>query len=183
MKKEVIARIIGIILGIALVISVVGNIYLIKISSDTKGEVTTLSSQLVTADNQITDLQAQVDDLQGQLTESMEQIQSLESTVAENNTTITDLEEQLDAQRQTASSQNSSSASTSGSNNNSSNSNDPYVGMPGYEGPKEGMAYLPEVGGYVPRDNSPGGNKNPGLVIGGGLTNEEYEAAGGTYIW
>ena len=104
MKKKVIVRIAGLVLGIALIVSVGGNIYLFKNTSDSREEVNALSSQLVTADNQIaglqeeltdlTALQAQVDDLQGQLTESREQIESLESTIAENDTTITDLEEQ-----------------------------------------------------------------------------------------
>lgn len=110
MKKKFIAKIIGLILGIVLVISVSGNIYLLKNRSDTKEEVAIMNNQLVTADNQIADLQeqltdltalqTQVDDLQRQLTESREQIESLETTNAENNTTISDLEEQLAEQEQ-----------------------------------------------------------------------------------
>ena len=46
------------------------------------------------------------------------------------------------------------------SNNSNVNSNDPYVGMPGYEGPKEGYGYCPGIG-YIKTDNSPGGNQNP----------------------
>lgn len=138
MTKKYLARITGIILGIALVVSLGGNIYFLKNKSDTREEISVISNQLVTADNQIADLQeqlsdltalqAQVDDLQGQLTESREQIESLENTIAENNTAITDLEGQLaeqeqllseaqeQAQSQTASNQNRNSASTSGSN-------------------------------------------------------------------
>lgn len=138
MTKKYLTRITGIILGVALVISVAGNIYLLKNRSDTKKEVAVISNQLVTADDQIADLQeqltdltalqAQVDDLQAQLTESRAQIESLENTIAENDTTITDLEGQLaeqepllsesqeQAQSQTASNQNRNSASTSGSN-------------------------------------------------------------------
>lgn len=110
MKKKFIAKIIGLILGIVLVISVSGNIYLLKNRSDTKEEVAIMNNQLVTANNQIADLQeqltdltalqTQVDDLQRQLTESREQIESLETTNAENNTTISDLEEQLAEQEQ-----------------------------------------------------------------------------------
>ena len=51
---------------------------------------------------------------------------------------------------------------------------------PGYEGEKDGYKYIPGLG-YIPRDNTPGGNQNPGVVIDGGMTNEEYEAAGGQY--
>lgn len=103
-------KIVTIILGIALLLSVGGNIYLVKTMTDTKGKVSALSDQLVTADNQIADLQeqltdfsalqAQVNDLQGQLTQSNSQIESLETTITENNTTISDLEEQLAEQEQ-----------------------------------------------------------------------------------
>lgn len=103
-------KIVTIILGIALLLSVGGNIYLVKTMTDTKGKVNALSDQLVTANNQIADLQeqltdlsalqAQVNDLQGQLTQSNTQIENLETTIAENNTTISDLEEQLAEQEQ-----------------------------------------------------------------------------------
>lgn len=56
-------KLVTIILGIALLLSVGGNIYLAKTMTDTKGEVNALSSQLVTADNQIADLQEQLTDL------------------------------------------------------------------------------------------------------------------------
>lgn len=103
-------KIVTIILGIALLLSAGGNIYLVKTMTDAKGEVNALSDQLVTANNQIADLQeqltdlsalqAQVNDLQGQLTQSNTQIENLETTIAENNTTISDLEEQLAEQEQ-----------------------------------------------------------------------------------
>lgn len=103
-------KIVTIILGIALLLSAGGNIYLAKTMTDAKGEVNALSDQLVTANNQIADLQeqltdlsalqAQVNDLQGQLTQSNTQIENLETTIAENNTTISDLEEQLAEQEQ-----------------------------------------------------------------------------------
>lgn len=99
------SKIVTIILGIALLLSAGGNIYLVKTMTDTKEKVNALNGQLVTADNQIADLQeqltnlsalqVQVNDLQGQLTQSNTQIESLETTIAENNTTISDLEEQL----------------------------------------------------------------------------------------
>lgn len=98
-------KIVTIILGIALLLSVGGNIYLVKTMTDTNEKVNTLSGQLVTADNEIADLQeqltdisalqAEVNDLQGQLTQSNTQIESLETTITENNTTISDLEERL----------------------------------------------------------------------------------------
>lgn len=98
-------KIVTIILGIALLLSVGGNICLVKTMTDTNEKVNTLSGQLVTADNEIADLQeqltdisalqAEVNDLQGQLTQSNTQIESLEATITENNTTISDLEEQL----------------------------------------------------------------------------------------
>lgn len=98
-------KIVTIILGIALLLSVGGNIYLVKTMTDTNEKVSTLSGQLVTADNEIADLQeqltdlsalqAEVNDLQGQLTQSNTQIESLETTITENNATISDLEEQL----------------------------------------------------------------------------------------
>lgn len=98
-------KIVTIILGIALLLSVGGNIYLVKTMTDTNKKVNTLSGQLVTADNEIADLQeqltdisalqAEVNDLQGQLTQSNTQIESLETTITENNATISDLEEQL----------------------------------------------------------------------------------------
>ncbi len=103
-------KIVTIILGIALLLSVGGNIYFMKTMTDTNEKVDTLSGQLVTADNEIADLQeqltdlsalqAEVNDLQGQLTQSNTQIESLETTVAENNATISDLEEQLAEQEQ-----------------------------------------------------------------------------------
>lgn len=103
-------KIITIILGITLLLSVGGNIYLVKTMTNAKGEVNALSNQLVTANNQIADLQeqltdlsalqAQVNDLQEQLTQSNTQIENLETTIAENNTTISDLEEQLAEQEQ-----------------------------------------------------------------------------------
>ena len=171
MKNKIVATI----LGISLVLSVIGNIYLVKTMTDTKGEVNALSSQLVSADNQIVDLQEQltgltalqiqVNDLQEQLTKSKEQIESLESTIAENTATNVDSEGRLaeeeqslpetQEQAQTASSQNSSSASTS-SNNNSSGY-DPFVGMPGYEGPKPGFIFIPGYGyDQLPEDLEPG---------------------------
>lgn len=148
MAKKYLTRITGIILGVALVISVAGNIYLLKNMSNTREEAAVISNQLVTADNQIADLQeqladltalqAQVDDLQGQLTESREQIESLENTIAENDTTITDLKEQLAEQEQllletqehaqTASNQSRSSASTSGSNTSTDHTYDNQQG-------------------------------------------------------
>ena len=162
MKKTFIAKITGILLGIVLVISVGGNIYLLKNTSDAREEVVVIRNELVTADNQIADLQAQVDDLQGQLTESRKQIESLESTIAENNTTIADLERQLaeqeqllleaqeQAQAKTVSSQSNSSSNTSSNNKSSSENNDP-----GYQGEKEGYSYIPGFG-YVSNQDDPG---------------------------
>lgn len=160
-------KIVTIILGIALLLSVGGNIYLVKTMTDTKGEVNALSNQLVTADNQIADLQEQltdltalqeqVDDLQAQLAESREQIENLESTIAENNTTIANLEEQLaqQEQAQTANSQRNSSASTSGGNgSNGGNGGGGRVTDPGYQGERDGFIYTPGVG-YVPRQGDP----------------------------
>lgn len=53
-------KIVTIILGIALLLSAGGNIYLVKTMTDAKGEVNALSDQLVTANNQIADLQEQL---------------------------------------------------------------------------------------------------------------------------
>lgn len=115
-------KIVTFILGIALTISVAGNICLVWLSSNAKGEATALSNQLVTADSQIadlqgqladfaevqaqvadlqeqltyfTELQTQVADLQEQLLESQGLTESLESIIIEQNTTMADLEEQL----------------------------------------------------------------------------------------
>ncbi len=105
-------KVVNIVLGVVLVISIVGNIYIVKLTSDAKEDVTALRDQLVTADGQIVDLERQltsfahvqehVTDLQGQLTdfekvqtevadlekqltESKELIESLESTITEHN--------------------------------------------------------------------------------------------------
>lgn len=53
------SKIVTIILGIALLLSAGGNIYLVKTMTDTKEKVNALNGQLVTADNQIADLQEQ----------------------------------------------------------------------------------------------------------------------------
>lgn len=130
-------RIIIIILGIILVISVCGNIFLGRNWADARGQVTVFSERVISADEQLNSLQEQLvdlEDLRGQvadlqaslsqsneqiasletsLAESNEQIKNLENTIGENNATIAELEEQIaENQRQQA---------NTGNNNPSSN--------------------------------------------------------------
>lgn len=121
------SKVVNIVLGVVLVISVVGNIYMVKLSSEAKEDVAAIRNQLAAADNQIVDLEGQltsfaqvqghVADLQGQLTdfekvqtevfnlqkqltESKDLIESLESTITEQNITVAGLEEQRANQEQ-----------------------------------------------------------------------------------
>lgn len=71
-------KIINIIVGIALCISVCGNIYLIKLMEETKGQVEVYSSKVVAADDQIVGLQEKVAELERQVTDKEEEIKKLE---------------------------------------------------------------------------------------------------------
>ena len=139
-------KVFNIVLGVLLIISIAGNIFLLKSASDTQGEVAAFSSRLVIADNQIADLQEQltdfeeiqeqVADLQDRIAQSKEQIEaletsisesntqidSLESAIEENNITIENLQEQLataqkNNQQQTAQQQSSQGSGTGNSGN------------------------------------------------------------------
>lgn len=91
-------KIVTIILGVVLIVSVVFNIYLFSNMAKSKDEIAALSSQVVTADEQIEDLQKQaadldklqeqLSDLQEQLAESNEQIKTLENALAEKDAQI-----------------------------------------------------------------------------------------------
>lgn len=121
------SKVVNIVLSVVLIISIVGNIYIVKLTSDAKEDVTALRDRLAAADEQIVDLegkltnfarvqehvadlqgqltdfekvQTEVADLQKQLTESKDLIESLESTVTENNITVANLEEQRANQEQ-----------------------------------------------------------------------------------
>lgn len=72
------SRILTIVLGIALVVSLGTNIYFAKNAADAKGEIAVFSRQIVTADSQISDLQAQLSDVQNQLEEKKSAIAELE---------------------------------------------------------------------------------------------------------
>lgn len=109
---------INIILGIALCISVCGNIFLIKNWLDARGQMTVFSNQIVVADDQINNLHDQLSDfenleneilalqsqladseeqaglLENSLSESEAQVESLEAVLAENQATIAELEKQ-----------------------------------------------------------------------------------------
>ena len=142
-------RIIIIILGIILVISVCGNIFLGRNWADARGQVTVFSERVISADEQLNslqeqlsdleDLREQVADLNSQLENSESQVKALEatlsentakmegmeSTIEENNATIADLEEQL------AEAQRKQQANTGNSNFSSNNNNTPVNPMPG----------------------------------------------------
>ncbi len=121
------SKIVTIILGIALAVSVVGNICLIRMYSEVKGELKDVSNQSVVVRDRITNLQGQLADfaelqaqeseLQGQMTDFTELqtevtglqrqleenrglIESLENTVTEQTENIADLEERLADQEQ-----------------------------------------------------------------------------------
>lgn len=121
------SKIVTIILAIALAVSVVGNICLIRMHSEVKEELTDANNQLVIVQDRITNLQGQladfaelqaqesklqgqltdfaglqteVTDLQGQLEENQGLIEGLESTITEQTENIADLEEQLANQEQ-----------------------------------------------------------------------------------
>lgn len=121
------SKIVTIILGIALAASVVGNICLIRMYSEVKGELNDVGSQFVAFQDRITNLQGQladfaelqaqeselqeqladftelkteVTDLQRQLEENQGLIEGLENTAAEQAEKIADLEEQLAVQEQ-----------------------------------------------------------------------------------
>lgn len=109
---------INIILGIALCISVCGNIFLIKNWLDARGQVAVFSEKVIVADDQINDLNSRLSDfedlqneilvlqsqlavseeqvgfLENSLSESKTQIESLEAVLAENQATIAELEKQ-----------------------------------------------------------------------------------------
>lgn len=114
-------------MGIALAVSIVANICLIRMYSEVKGELKDVGNQFVIVQDQITNLQGQsadfvelqaqeselqgqlanyeelqteVTDLQRQLTESKDLIESLDSTITEQNITVTSLEEQRSNQEQ-----------------------------------------------------------------------------------
>ena len=69
-------KVLTIILGIALVVSVGANIYFVKNMADGKGEIEVFSKQIVIADNQITDIQKEIYNIQ-------EQIKEKESIIAD----------------------------------------------------------------------------------------------------
>ena len=121
------SKVVNIVLGVVLVISVVGNIYIVKLSSDAKEEAAAIRDQLTAAEGQVVDLEGQlagfnevqeyvaglqgqladfekvqteVSDLQKQLTESKDLIESLESTITEQNIIVANLEEQRANQEQ-----------------------------------------------------------------------------------
>lgn len=71
-------KIINIIVGIVLVISLCGNIYLIKIMEETKGQVEVYSSKVVAADDHILGLEEKVAELERQVTDKEEEIKKLE---------------------------------------------------------------------------------------------------------
>lgn len=136
------------VIGIALVISICGNIILAKNWTDTRGQVTVFSSRVMTADEQITDLQEQLTDLEDlreqvadlnsqlensrsqvkaledTLSENNAQMESMESTIEESNATIAALEEQL------AEAQRKQQATNAGGGNSNSNPK-PFNPMPG----------------------------------------------------
>ena len=62
-------KVLNIILGIALVVSVGANIFLMKNAKDGKGEIAVFSEQVVIADNQITDIQKEIYNIQEQIRE------------------------------------------------------------------------------------------------------------------
>lgn len=152
MKKN---KIINIIIGVALSISLCVNAVLVKNWTDARGQVAVFNDQLIVADDQLNillekisdyeEIQAQVGDLQRQLAENAEQIGTLESslsesnaqiaemesTIQENNATIAALTEQLaEAQRKTQSNSNGNSNSSS-NNNNTPTTPTPINPMPG----------------------------------------------------
>lgn len=162
MKENLIARLIVLLLGIALVVSVVGNIYLLKNRSDTREQVAVISNQLLTADNQIADLQeqltdftalqTQVDDLQGQLADQ-ERLLNEQSTI----TSQSDVQQESDTPSANQEEEPEVKNEPNGRPNRyQPKDGDPYAGLPGYEGEKPGYVYDPGFG-YVLIDNSPGG--------------------------
>lgn len=76
-------KIINIIVGIVLVISLGGNIYLIKLMEETKGQVEVYSSSMVEVDGQIVGLQEKVAELERQVTDKEGEIKKLEDMIAE----------------------------------------------------------------------------------------------------
>lgn len=76
-------KIINIIVGIALVISLCGNIYLIKLMEETKGQVEVYSSKVVAADDHILGLEEKVAELERQVTDKEGEIKKLEDMIAE----------------------------------------------------------------------------------------------------
>lgn len=121
------SKIVTIIIGIALAVSVVGNICLIRMYSEVKEELTDAGNQFVIVQDRITNLQGQladfaelqaqeselqgqltdftelqteVTDLQRQLEENQGLIEGLESTITEQTENIADLEERLANQEQ-----------------------------------------------------------------------------------
>lgn len=162
MKKNLIV----LLLGIALVASVVGNIYLFKNRSDTREQVAVISNQLLTANNQIADLQeqltnftalqTQVDDLQGQLADQ-ERLLNEQSTI----TSQSDVQQESNTPSANQEDDPYVENKPNGKPGKDQPKNeDPMSGFPGYEGEKDGYKFCPGVG-YVPISNEPGGNKNP----------------------
>ena len=102
MKKN---KIINIIVGVALCISLCGNVYLFQCLSSNNEAIAAMSNQVIVADDQILDLQQQlsdfnnlqkqVEDLQAQLTASNEQISTLETSLSESNSQIASLEQEI----------------------------------------------------------------------------------------
>ncbi len=156
MKKNLIV----LLLGIALIASVLGNIYLFKNRSDTREQVAVISNQLLTADNQIADLQEQLTDftaLQTQVDDLQRQLADQERLLNEQSiiTPQSDVQQEID----TPSTDPENTPNDKSSKDQPKNE-DPLSGFPGYEGEKDGYKFCPGVG-YVPISDDPGGNKNP----------------------
>ncbi len=142
------SRIINIILGIALCISVCGNIFLTISWLNARGQVAVFSSQVIETDSQMNDLreqisgmselqqqienleneildrEGQINTLEASLAESTEQINNLEKTIEENESIIASLEEQQQQNEKPATTQPSLQPSTG-------NNNTPVNPMPG----------------------------------------------------
>ena len=105
MKK----KIINIIIGVALCISLCGNVYLFRLLSSSRETVAAMSNQIIVGDDlidsleqQLTDLESQISDLQAQLNQSSDKINNLEESLqtseaerADLETKISDLETQI----------------------------------------------------------------------------------------
>lgn len=136
---------INIILGIALCISVCGNIFLIKNWLDARGQMAVFSEKVIVADDQINDLNSKLSDfedlqneilvLQSQLADSNNQIKTLESSLAESEIEIQDLKNVIAENETTINSlmeqQEKTTPQSQVNSNPSSNGNMPTHSMPG----------------------------------------------------